>query len=119
MSQHTIGYTAENYACSFLLKQGYRLQERNFHCKFGEIDLIMLNPQNELVFIEVRYRKNRNFGVALASITRQKQQKITKTAAYYLQKQHLYEQPCRFDVIAIVGSIKPTDLEWIKDAFQV
>lgn len=119
MNRQIIGQTAENYACSFLLKQGYQLQKRNFHCRFGEIDLIMLSPEQELVFIEVRWRKNCDFGGALASITKQKQQKIAKTANYYLQQQALHNQPCRFDVIAIVAVNKPCNLEWIKDAFQV
>ena len=119
MNRQTIGQAAEDYACSFLLKKAYQLRERNFHCKLGEIDLIMLSPTHELVFVEVRWRKNHSFGGPLASITPQKQYKIAKTASYYLQQHGLDNQACRFDVIAIVGANKPANLEWIRDAFQV
>jgi putative endonuclease len=74
-----------------------------------------MSDQNTLVFIEVRYRKNQDYGGAEASITRQKQKKIIKTAKHYLSQLD-YEPYCRFDVVAISEhAAKP---EWIQDAFQ-
>ncbi|WP_417697890.1 YraN family protein [Psychromonas sp.] len=113
-ASNTRGVQAEQQALAFLQKQGLLLICQNFYCRFGEIDLIM-SDQGTLVFIEVRYRKNQDFGGATASITPQKQRKLIKTAKQYLSQ--LDDEPyCRFDVIAISESaIQP---QWIQDAFQ-
>lgn len=108
------GVIAEKKALTFLLKQGLTLCHQNYYCRFGEIDLIMLD-QDTLVFIEVRYRKNADFGGALASISQTKQRKIIKTAMHYLTQ--LPSEPyCRFDAIAL-NDTDSTPL-WVKDAFQ-
>ena len=114
-----LGAYAEELAYQYLIVRGYRVRTRNFHCRFGEIDLIMENLDNEIVFVEVRYRKSNKFGGATTSITVNKQQKIARTAAYYLQRHQLYDKPCRFDIIAISGDQDKPTLEWISDAFQV
>ncbi|RBW44574.1 YraN family protein [Psychromonas sp. B3M02] len=113
-ASNTRGVQAERQALDFLQKQGLQLICQNFYCRFGEIDLIM-SDQETLVFIEVRYRKNQDFGGATASITAQKQRKLIKTAKHYLSQ--LDQEPyCRFDVIAISESA--TQPQWIQDAFQ-
>ena len=90
---------------------------RNYHCRMGEIDLIMRDG-NFLAFVEVRYRKNDDYGSAAASVTRQKQRRILMTAHHYLQNERLYrDSPCRFDVITVSGQYNPR-IDWIKDAFQ-
>ena len=97
----SIGQRAEDAALAYLRSQGLRLVERNFHCKCGEIDLIMQHADC-LVFVEVRYRKKDTFGGAIESITTAKQHKIVTTAQYYLQKcGKTNTVPCRFDVVAI------------------
>jgi len=109
------GVIAEKKALNYLLEHGLTLLHQNYYCRFGEVDLIMAD-QETLVFIEVRYRKNGQFGGALASINKTKQRKIIKTATHYLAQ--LSSEPyCRFDAIAL----NDTDIEplWIKDAFQV
>ena len=111
---NSVGVQFEQQALAFLKQQGLSLVCQNFYCRYGEIDLIM-SDQDTLVFIEVRYRKNQDFGGATGSVTRQKQQKIIKTAKHYLVQ--LESEPyCRFDVIAI--SEKITEPQWIQDAFQ-
>lgn len=108
------GDARERQAESYLCQQELRLIERNFHCKCGEIDLIM-QDQDYLVFIEVRYRENAEFGGALASITRSKQNKLRRTAEFYLLQNFANTPPpCRFDAIGIEGEDK---IEWIKNAF--
>jgi len=101
----------------YLEGKGLTLLARNYHCRRGEIDIIMQDG-NFLVFIEVRYRKNDHFGSAAESVTRQKQQRLLTTADYYLQneKQNA-DNACRFDVITLSGQQYP-QIEWIKDAFQ-
>ena len=113
-ASNSSGVKYEKQALAFLKQQGLLLVCQNFYCRFGEIDLIM-SEQETLIFIEVRYRKNQEYGGAEASITRQKQQKIIKTAKHYLSQLE-YEPYCRFDVVTI--SEKTTQPQWIQDAFQ-
>lgn len=116
------GEYTESLACQFLENKGFKFIERNFNCRFGEIDLIM-QDNDSLVFVEVRYRRNNNFGSGAETITTNKQSKLIKTASAYLQ-QHakLNQHPARFDVISITGPIETTNIEnikfdWIENAF--
>ncbi len=112
-----IGTAAEDLAIEHLEQRGLILLTRNYHCRRGEIDLIM-QEGNFLVFVEVRYRKNDRYGSAAESVTRQKQRRLLTTAEYYLQSErHHADNICRFDVIALSGEQDP-QIEWIKDAFQ-
>ncbi len=106
------GELAEEQAHKFLIEQGLKPVCRNYRCKLGELDLIMLD-QNALVIIEVRYRKSDRYGSATESITRTKQSRIIATTQWYLSTQKV-DRPLRFDVIAISGNGK---LEWIQNAF--
>lgn len=95
--------------------------KRNFLCSLGEIDLIFKDKE-EIVFVEVRYRKSIHYGSAAESVSFSKQQKLIRTAWYYLQasKLNIDNISCRFDVMDISpvqsGGLK---IQWIKDAFQV
>ena len=108
-----LGNLAEDEALQYLKKQGLRLLKRNFTTKAGEVDLIMQDG-NSLVFIEVRYRKNTDFGGAAASVTHKKQQRIIKAALAY-QQYHAPQSSMRFDVISIEGDNR--ELNHIKSAF--
>lgn len=108
------GDDKERLAEDYLTAKGFLLIERNFLCKAGEIDLIM-KDQDFLVFIEVRYRENNDFGGALESITAGKQRKLRRAAEFYLLQQFgNTPPPCRFDVVGLEGE---NELEWIKNAF--
>ncbi len=109
-----LGNDAEQQACKYLLSQGLTLVEKNFSIKAGEVDLIMRDGET-LVFVEVRYRKNVDFGGAAASVTPKKQQRIIKAALTYQQK-HAPQSSMRFDVVAIEGDNK--ELNWISSAFD-
>ena len=98
-------------ALQFLQKNGLKLLARNFHSRFGEIDLIMQDSET-IVFIEVRYRHSPRFGTSAESIGYRKQQRLIKTAQFYLLR-HPHNKACRFDVIAIDQS-----LQWIRNAFD-
>lgn len=113
------GTEAEKRALLFLKQQGLKLLHKNFACKTGEIDLVMLDHFT-LVFIEVRSRSYSRFGNAASSINTNKQQKIRKTAAFYLQKHRQHNHRiCRFDAISIDNhdNSRQNSLEWIKSAF--
>ena len=116
-----IGATAELYAEQFLQQQGLVTRTRNYRCKMGEIDLIMLEKNakgNILVFVEVRLRTNKRFAPALETVDYRKQQKIIKTAMRFLQEQKLYDKiACRFDVIALDQTGTAPPVQWIRNAF--
>lgn len=113
-NKQIVGNRAEDRAAAFLREQNLSLVERNFLCKVGEIDLIM-QDHNCLVFVEVRFRKNANFGSALETVNRAKQKKIIAAAQFYIRKQKLRNAAMRFDVVGITGD----DIQWVPSAFNV
>lgn len=105
------GEQAESRALAYLQLQGLDLVERNYACKWGEIDLIMREAKT-LVFVEVRQRSSKCFGDAAASVGSLKQARLWRTAEHYLQKHATGAvPPCRFDLFAIDGEHG----EWIRD----
>lgn len=97
--------------------QGLELLQRNFHSRFGEIDLIMKDA-HVIVFIEVKYRTNQHHGSGAEAVTFHKQNRISRTAAWYLAKNpRKAECVCRFDVISIDPAKQGTGINWIKSAF--
>jgi putative endonuclease len=112
------GNITEKLASEYLTLQNLTLVTQNFHSKYGEIDLIMLDGST-YVFVEVKYRKNNNYGGSLVAVTHRKQKKLRLCAKYYLQQHQLndYNTPCRFDIIALEGDIKKPDINWLKNAF--
>lgn len=112
------GAKMENVACDYLQKQGLRFKQCNYSCKMGEIDLIMQDGEF-IVFVEVRYRKSKDYGGPIATITKSKQHKIIRTALFYLVEHNQFEKvPCRFDVVAIDEANHQLQVEWIKSAFD-
>ncbi|WP_455197687.1 YraN family protein [Kaarinaea lacus] len=120
-SSAVIGQQAEDIALKFLQTKGMRLIARNYRCKLGEIDLVM-QDDGALVFIEVRYRKQSNFGDGAESVDFRKQQKIIRSAEHFLQQHRQYSQsPCRIDVISISkqqNSDYQEIINWIPNAIQ-
>lgn len=108
---HKEGAAAEDAALQYLKKQGCTLIARNWHCPFGEIDLIVKNGHT-IVFVEVKYRKSSHFGGAAHSITPSKLDKLQRSAELYLQQNRLNRAPCRLDAVLIQANQTP---EWIKN----
>lgn len=108
-----IGTKYEQNAIAFLKKKGYHILNKNFFCKFGEIDIVAQDNEY-LVFVEVKYRSNSSMGLALESITTAKRQKLIKTAEYYLYVNKRFDCPCRFDVIAFDNG----SVQHIENAFE-
>jgi len=92
------GEDAEQACCRFLKQQGLKLVCSNYRCRYGEIDLVMLDGDT-LVFTEVRFRSNTGFGDGLDSITQAKQEKLRRAAEHYLQ--HHGYGIARFDVVSV------------------
>lgn len=111
------GLYYEKLALKHLKKQGLTLLHKNYHCRLGEIDLV-LRDVDYIVFTEVRYRENTDFGNGLDSVTQIKQQKLIKTAQHYLLHHSLYEKiAARFDVVSISLSQGKPELVWVKNVF--
>lgn len=117
--KQTIGNQAENLAKQFLKSKGLVLVKAQFRCKMGEIDLIMKH-QNELIFIEVRYRENAHYGTPFETITYAKRQRLIRTASYFQLCNPWTEHfSSRFDVISISGEQLNPKITWIPNAFGV
>lgn len=115
------GRYAEQWACHYLRQQGLTLVTRNFRCRTGEIDLVMRDG-NQLIFVEVRYRRNKTHGSAEESIDRRKQARVVRCAEYFLQRMApLADLPARFDVVTLTESKSRNDMfetRWIRNAFD-
>ncbi len=119
MNQNNAGLEAEKIAATFLKNSGLKLVTQNYHCRYGEIDLVM-KEANTLVFIEVRLRSNNQFGSAGASITTHKQQKLIAAAQHYLQTQQSTSNSdiaCRFDAV-LMNKADLNSIEWVRNAFD-
>ncbi|MCZ6470861.1 MAG: YraN family protein [Gammaproteobacteria bacterium] len=113
------GKQYEDQAREYLVQRGLTLLNQNYHCRFGEIDLIMLQ-QGVLCFIEVKFRANMGFGGAASAIPLQKQKKIVKTALFFIaQNTRLAQHAMRFDAFLIQrrASNQNHNVNWIQNAF--
>ena len=112
------GLRFEDQARKYLQAHGLLLLQSNYHCRFGEIDLVMRDDKT-LCFIEVKFRKSLFFGGAAAAIPHSKQRKIIKTALFYISAhKHLANQAIRFDALLIQRQTDGSDqINWIQNAF--
>jgi putative endonuclease len=118
-SKREIGDIHEAYALEIIKTAGLDIIEQNYLCKLGEVDIIARDGQ-DLVFVEVRFRRSQSHGGALDSVDRKKQRRIVRAANHYLQKQNLTNKvACRFDVFAITGNLKQLTYQWVEAAFDV
>ena len=99
MSGRELGAWGEEQAAVYLRRKGYTVVERNYVCRFGEIDLIA-RRRGVITFVEVKLRKNAAFAAAREFVTYAKQQRIRKSASLWLSLHGCELQP-RFDVIEI------------------
>lgn len=112
-----LGREGEDRAAKFLAKRGYRILERNYRTRSGEIDLIALD-RGVVVFVEVKTRTSNAFGAPELAVTPQKQRRMLKAALGYMKYRKLHQVPCRFDVVAISGAAGP-EVELIQNAFEM
>lgn len=111
-----VGQQGEDSAVALLAVHGLPTLARNYRCRMGEIDIILLDGET-LVFVEVRQRTHDRQGGAAASVTVRKQRRLIRAAEYFLLRNPQHGlRPCRFDVIALDGH---TSADWIRDAFRV
>jgi putative endonuclease len=113
-----LGKRGEEVALRFLKKKGYRLIEKNYVCKMGEMDIIA-KEKDTLVFIEVKTRTSALFGPPQLAVNAWKQRQLSKVALNYLNEKRLRDVKARFDVVAIVLEEEEEEIELIKDAFDL
>lgn len=108
MSEHSkptpraIGKRGEDLAAHFLVKEGYTILERNFHSRYGEIDIIA-GIDDFIVFVEVKYRKNDIHSTPSMAVNLTKQEKMKTTALHYIGANDITDKDFRFDIIEITG----------------
>lgn len=118
-STQNIGEIGEEYAVKFLIKKKYKILERNYRKRYGEIDIIAEN-KNYIVFVEVKTRHKDSMASAADAVNRQKQIRIIKTASLYLAENET-EKFCRFDVCEVyvnADNLKLVDINYIEAAFE-
>ena len=117
-NKREFGSKGEELATKFLENLGYEIIERNYHFGHGEIDIIAKDiKKNHLVFVEVKSRKNNEFGPPELAVTPSKQELGRKIASAYLYEKEIQDIDCRMDVIAIEFNHKPPLLNHIENAF--
>jgi putative endonuclease len=109
-----LGASSETRAVELLLRKGYRIVERNFRCKTGELDIIA-RDRDVLVFVEVRSRSDGHHGNAVEMVTVHKQRKVSRAAMQYIAFRRPRFDQARFDVIGITGA----DIVHIEDAWRL
>ncbi len=113
MNKRQIGKTYEEQAAEYLGKYGFVCVEKNFRCRQGEIDLVGVH-EGCLVFVEVKYRKNKRSGLPEEAVGESKQTKICLVSDYYrILHKETAQMQVRYDVVAVYGN----EISWYKNAF--
>jgi len=115
LSKAVSGKVGENVAAHFLKKNGFNLLKRNFHSRYGEIDMIAAKDEL-VVFVEVKYRKNNAFGPPCVAVNFKKQNKLKKAALHFIGENDIVNKDFRFDIIEITGKDE-LELNHIENAF--
>lgn len=113
MNKRARGDKGEEAASQYLTNKGYEIIARNYYSRYGEIDIIAKHL-SMIIFIEVKLRKNSNYGAGYESVTISKQDKLIKTAEIYIAENEL-EGTARFDVISIDAGV----IKHIENAFTL
>jgi putative endonuclease len=112
-----VGQEWERLAEKHLKSAGYEILERNFTTRVGEIDFVA-KEAGTLCFVEVKGRRSPAFGEPREAVTREKQRRIFRSAEAYLVRHRIGATPCRFDVVAILGSGPGAEVSILRDAFR-
>lgn len=119
MDRKTVGQWGEDAASDYLKQNGYKILERNYHSHFGEIDIIAQEGEC-ICFVEVKTRKNSYFGFPAEFVNLTKQQKIIKTAEFYLTNNIVVNNSYRFDIIEVFHYDKQiAKINHLKGAFEL
>jgi putative endonuclease len=113
-----LGRWGEKRCEKFLKRKGLKTLTCNFSCKTGEIDLVMVDKDGTLVFVEVKTRANEDFSSSESAINKAKQTRMLRTVRYFLNTNNIENRPFRFDVVTIVlGEKGPEQIRHYENAF--
>ncbi len=113
-----LGRWGEKHCESFLKRKGFKRLARNFSCKSGEIDLIMVDTGSDIVFVEVKTRADEAFEPAESVITPAKKTRMSRAARFFLAIHNIEDRPFRFDVVTVVlGQSGPIQIRHYENAF--
>jgi len=113
-----LGRWGEQRSERFLKRKGLKVLTRNYSCRAGEIDLIMVDSDRSIVFVEVKTRTDEEFAPTESVITTPKMDKMSKTARYFLSAYEIENRPYRFDIVTVtLGKRGPADIRHYKNAF--
>ncbi len=115
----SLGAFGEEIAATYLKRLRFKIIERNYSCKSGEIDIVAIDGKT-LVFVEVKTRKNCSYGPPQLSVTQFKQRQISKAALTYVTAKKLGDMNARFDVVAVLlREQERPQIDHIKNAFDL
>jgi putative endonuclease len=110
-----LGRWGERRSEKFLKRKGLKTLTRNFTCKTGEIDLVMVDADRTIVFVEVKTRADESFTASESAITAGKKAKMIRTARYFNE---IEDRPLRFDVVTVIlGRTGPVQIRHYENAF--
>jgi putative endonuclease len=112
----SLGKKGEDIACRALKKDKYRIAEKNFRCRQGEIDIIAEDKKGVLCFVEVKARSRDDFGLPVEAVTHHKQKRLLAAAFVYLEKNKIKSRDMRFDVVSV--DLNRGESRIIKNAFE-
>jgi putative endonuclease len=113
-----LGKWGERQCEKFLRKKGLKTLTRNYACRAGEIDLIMVDADRSIVFVEVKTRTDEEFAPTESVITKPKRDKMAHTARYFLTAHEIQNRPYRFDIVIVtLGQRGPAEIRHYKNAF--
>jgi putative endonuclease len=117
-SKQILGQEGERVAEGYLKKKGFKVVERNYRCRLGEVDLIALDKR-VVVFVEVKTRTGDGFGSPLEAVESHKQRKMMRAAQYFIMEKKLHERDARFDVVGVSWPGREPVVEHIENAFEL
>lgn len=115
--RQAFGFSSEELAAEHLRRIGYRIVERNYRNRLGEVDIIARH-QGTLVFVEVKARRSTRFGHPKLALTPAKQRKLSLVALAYLKQHGLLDAKARFDVVTVQKQADRSEVEVIANAFE-
>lgn len=116
-NNRSAGRKGEDIACKFLKKDKYKILEKNFACRQGEIDIIAEDRKGVLCFVEVKAKSSENFGLPEEAVTVWKQKKLLAAAFKYIDSKRVKPKDMRFDIVSVDLVNNKTRI--IKNAFEV
>lgn len=117
-NRQKIGKEGETLAVEYLESKGYKIIERNYRTRHGEIDIIAAD-RDIMVFVEVKTRNTKTYGDPKQAVTYHKQKKISQLASLYLKQLNTKNQRARFDVISVKYYHKQPEIEHLSNAFEL